>query len=175
MTTEPSPKKPALPRNPGIGYAWSAGWLLTALVGFVFIGIGIANGTAGNLTGRAGAIYGVPVVALIIAIIVFVSALRRRTSWREWVSASSVVERREAIEAVRARQPWVGVLAAGIVIGVVWLTGAILIGVVSASIPPDALVAALMGLCLVGLLVAGLLALGLTARAAVARIRARQG
>jgi hypothetical protein len=174
MTTEAPEKKPTRIRDPRISYAWSAGWLLTALVGFVFIGIEIANGTAGKLTGRAGAVYGVPVVALAIAIIILVSALRRRAAWSQWVSTSNAVERREVLDAGHARQPWVGALAAGIVIGIIWLAGALLLGVVSASMQPDELAAALMGLCLVGLLAAGLLALGLTARAAARRIRATQ-
>jgi hypothetical protein len=160
-------------RDPRPSYAWAAAWFAIAVLGVVLVVLTLSSVSPTDLKGRsAGLLFGVPIVAIVLGVLILVSALRRRRAWRELVAGTTAEERRVAADADLAQEIWAQPLALGIVVAILWLGAVIVVAVFGAAFPSTALVAAILGLAFVALAWTGLISLGLRRRAAHRRVAA---
>jgi len=177
MTTVPPSSSetsaPKAPPSPARLLIWSAAWAVVAILGFAVLIPNWQRVVDFDLYGQrsVGIVFFTPVVALILALLLTVRAIRWIGPSRDHRSRWSAEQRVRAADEQLAGQPSTPFIVFAAVVAIIWLAGVVVVGFFFSSLVqrPDSLALALMLLALVAMAWVSVLQAGLRRRAAASR------
>ena|SRR5690554_2839825 len=159
------------PRNPYIGFAFAAAWLLVALFGFVVLHLDGDVVLTGQVSGQrsVGFFLITPAIAVIIAVIAAVRGFLALRPWSAYLSRTTPEERQALSDSRFTQGSFTPLLVVGLAVAAGWLVVLFFFARGFESASTAGLSAILMVLALLGMAGATLISVGLRGNAAYRR------
>lgn len=164
---------PKAPPSPARLLVWSAAWAVVAILGFAVLLPNWQRVMEFDLSGQrtVGVVFFTPIIALLLAVLFAVRAIRWIGPSREYRGRWSEEQRVRAADQRLAGQPSTPFIVFAAVVAIIWLAGVVVVGIFFSTLAerPDSLALALMLLALVAMAWISVLQAGLRRRAAASR------